>query len=41
MDGTQRKRPNNEKLKDLIKFIHINKKLAMADISTLERRFKS
>ena len=27
MDGTQRKRPNNEKLKDLIKFIHINKNL--------------
>ena len=36
LDGTQRKRPNNEKLKDLIKYIHINKRLAMADISTLE-----
>ena len=35
-DGTQRKRPNGEKLEDLIKYIHINKKLAMADISTLE-----
>jgi N-acylglucosamine-6-phosphate 2-epimerase len=35
-DGTQRKRPNNEKLEDLIKFIHINKKVAMADVSTLE-----
>ncbi len=41
MDGTQRKRPNNEKLKDLIKFIHINKKLAMADISTLEEGLKA
>ncbi len=36
IDGTQRKRPNNEKLADLIKYVHINKRLAMADISTLE-----
>ena len=35
-DATQRKRPDNEKLQDLIKYIHINKRLAMADISTLE-----
>lgn len=35
-DATQRKRPNNEKLQDLIKYIHINKRLAMTDISTLE-----
>lgn len=35
-DATQRKRPNNEKLQDLIKYIHINKRHAMADISTLE-----
>ncbi len=35
-DATQRRRPNNEKLQDLIKYIHINKRLAMADISTLE-----
>lgn len=35
-DATQRKRPNNEKLQDLIKYIHINKRLAMADISTLD-----
>ena len=35
-DGTQRKRPNDEKITDLIKFIHINKKIAMADISTIE-----
>ena len=36
LDGTQRVRPQNEKLKDLIRYIHINKKLAMADISTVE-----
>ena len=35
-DGTQRKRPNDDKLENLIKFIHINKRIAMADISTLE-----
>lgn len=35
-DGTQRKRPEGEKLVDLIKYIHINKRLAMADISTAE-----
>ena len=40
-DGTQRKRPNNEKLQDLIKYIHINKKFAMADISTLEEGIKA
>ncbi len=40
-DGTQRKRPNNEKLQDLIKYIHINKRLAMADISTLEEGLKA
>ena len=36
LDGTQRKRPNDEKIKDLIKYIHIYKKIAMADISTTE-----
>ena len=36
LDGTQRKRPDNEKLKDLIKFIHINKRIARAEISTVE-----
>lgn len=41
VDGTQRQRPNNEKLQDLIKFIHINKKLAMADISTPEEGLKA
>ncbi len=40
-DATQRKRPNNEKLQDLFKFIHINKRLAMADISTLEEGIKA
>lgn len=40
-DGTQRKRPNGEKIKDLIKYIHINKKIAMADISTLEEGIKA
>ena len=33
-DGTQRPRPS--KLSDMIKYIHINKRIAMADISTLE-----
>ena len=41
MDGTQRKRPENEKLSDLIKYVHINKKLAMADISTVEEGIKA
>ena len=40
-DGTQRKRPSNEKLSDLIKYIHINRKLAMADISTLDEGLKA
>ena len=35
-DGTLRKRPNNNSLADMIKYIHINKKIAMADISTIE-----
>lgn len=35
-DGTMRKRPENTKLEDLIKFIKINKRISMADISTLE-----
>ena len=40
-DGTQRKRPDNEKLSDLIKYIHINKRIAMADISTVEEGIKA
>ena len=35
-DGTMRKRPNNENLKDLIDFIKSKGKLAMADIATFE-----
>lgn len=34
-DGTSRPRPNT-KLEDIIKFIKINKRISMADISTLE-----
>lgn len=40
-DATQRPRPNNEKLADLFKYIHINKRLAMADISTIEEGIKA
>lgn len=36
LDGTMRKRPNNAKLEDLIKYIKINKRKSMADISTIE-----
>lgn len=36
LDCTDRKRPNNEKLKDLIDLIHSNNRLVMADISTYE-----
>lgn len=36
LDGTQRRRPDGMLLKDLIKYIHVNKRVAMADISTLE-----
>lgn len=35
-DGTLRKRPNDETVKDLIDFIHSKNKLAMADISTFD-----
>ena len=35
-DGTSRPRPNNCKLKDIVKLIKDNNRLAMADISTLE-----
>jgi len=35
-DGTMRKRPNDEKLCDLINYIHSNNKLAMADVATFE-----
>ena len=35
-DGTMRKRPNDTKLEDIIKYINIHKKISMADISTLD-----
>ncbi len=35
-DGTQRPRPNKNSLAEMIKYIHINKRTAMADISTVE-----
>lgn len=35
-DGTMRERPENCKLEEIIKYININKKISMADISTLE-----
>lgn len=35
-DGTQRPRPNKNSLGEMIKYIHINKKIAMADIATVE-----
>lgn len=35
-DGTQRPRPNKASLKEIIKYIHIKKRVAMADISTYE-----
>lgn len=36
LDATFRKRPNNEKLEDLVEYIHLNNRLAMADCSTYE-----
>lgn len=35
-DGTMRPRPEGANLEDLIKYIKINKRISMADISTLE-----
>ncbi len=35
-DGTQRPRPNKNSLGEMIKYIHINKRIAMADIATVE-----
>ena len=35
-DGTMRPRPDNEKLEDIINFIHSKNKLAMADIATFK-----
>jgi len=36
LDGTMRKRPNDEKLEDLLHYIKSQNKLAMADIATFE-----
>lgn len=36
LDATNRKRPNDEKIEDLVKLIHDNGVLAMADCSTVE-----
>lgn len=41
LDATNRKRPNNEKLKDLVDYIHENGILAMADCSTYEECVKA
>lgn len=35
-DGTMRPRPEGTKLEDLIKYVKLNKRVSMADISTLE-----
>ncbi len=35
-DGTMRERPNGAKLEELIKYVKINNRISMADISTLE-----
>lgn len=35
-DGTMRPRPEGAKLEDLIKYVKLNKRVSMADISTLE-----
>jgi N-acylglucosamine-6-phosphate 2-epimerase len=35
-DGTVRPRPDGEKLENSIRYIHMNKKLAMADVATVE-----
>ena len=40
-DGTQRPRPNGAKLEELIKYVKINKKLSMADISTVEEGIRA
>lgn len=40
-DGTQRPRPNGAKLEELIKYIKINKRVSMADISTVEEGIKA
>lgn len=41
LDATDRTRPNNEKIKDLLELIHKSKRLAMADVSTYEEGIKA
>lgn len=41
LDATNRTRPNNEKIKDLLELIHKSKRLAMADVSTYEEGIKA
>ncbi|MCD2501600.1 N-acetylmannosamine-6-phosphate 2-epimerase [Clostridium sp. NSJ-145] len=41
LDCTNRKRPNNENIADLIEVIHSNGRLVMADISTYEEGIKA
>ncbi|MBC1411532.1 N-acetylmannosamine-6-phosphate 2-epimerase [Listeria welshimeri] len=41
LDATKQKRPNEEKLSDLLYLIHREKRLAMADISTLEEAIEA
>ena len=36
LDATLRKRPNGENLEDLVEYIHLNHRLAMADCSTID-----
>lgn len=40
-DGTMRERPNGAKLEELIKYVKINNRVSMADISTLEEGFNA
>lgn len=40
-DGTQRPRPNGAKIEELIKYIKLNKRVSMADISTVEEGIKA
>lgn len=41
LDCTNRSRPNNEKIEDLINLIHNNNRLVMADISTFEEGIRA
>lgn len=41
LDATPRKRPHDEKLADLVHYIHENNRLAMADCSTFEECYQA